>query len=149
MESALNRLALMTPVSSSGVLSMRNMLIIGAGGAIGAVLRYLVVLSTQVFKEKLPLPLGTLLVNVLGCLLIGILATLAENGQVLTAESRNFLIVGILGAFTTFSTFGYESVTLLQNGFKFNFFANLAVQLVLGLGAVWAGINLVHLFQRG
>lgn len=128
---------------------MRNILIIGTGGFIGAVLRYLVVLSTQIFKDKLPLPLGTLLVNVIGCLLIGVLATLAEQGQILTAESRNFLIVGVLGAFTTFSTFGYESVTLLQGGFKFNFFANLAVQLTLGLGAVWLGMNLVSLFQKG
>jgi CrcB protein len=127
---------------------MRSILIIGTGGFIGAVLRYLVVLSTQVFKDKLPLPLGTLLVNVIGCLLIGVLATLAEQGQVLNAESRNFLIVGILGAFTTFSTFGYESVTLLQNGYKFHFFANLAVQLVLGLGAVWLGMNLVKVFQK-
>jgi CrcB protein len=127
---------------------MRTILIIGTGGFIGAVLRYLVVISTQVFKDKLPLPLGTLIVNVIGCLLIGVLATLAEQGQVLSAESRNFLIVGILGAFTTFSTFGYESVTLLQNGFRFNFFANLAVQLVLGLGAVWLGMNLVKVFQK-
>ncbi|MPM90609.1 putative fluoride ion transporter CrcB [bioreactor metagenome] len=77
------------------------------------------------------------------------LATLAENGQVLTAEHRNFLIVGILGAFTTFSTFGYESVVLLKNGAQFNFFANLALQLVLGLSAVWAGMNLARLFQKG
>jgi CrcB protein len=128
---------------------MRNILIIGAGGAIGAVLRYLVVLSTQIFKDKIPVPLGTLLVNVIGCLLIGVLATLAENGQVLTAEHRNFLIVGILGAFTTFSTFGYESVVLLKNGAQFNFFANLALQLILGFSAVWAGMNLARLFQKG
>lgn len=128
---------------------MRDVLIIGAGGAIGAVLRYFVVLSAQLFKDKVPVPLGTLLVNVIGCLLIGILATLAEEGQLLTPQSRNFLIVGILGAFTTFSTFGYESVTLLKNGAQFNFFANLALQLVLGLGAVWVGMNLARLFQRG
>ena len=127
---------------------MRNVFIIGTGGAIGAVLRYLVIFSTQSFKEKLPLPLGTLLVNVCGCLLIGILATLAESGQVLTPESRNFLIVGILGAFTTFSTFGYESITLLNEGNLLHFFGNLAAQLVLGLGAVWLGINLVRVFQK-
>jgi len=127
---------------------MRNVLIIGTGGAIGAVLRYLVIFSTQSFKEKLPLPLGTLLVNVCGCLLIGILATLAESGQVLTPESRNFLIVGILGAFTTFSTFGYESITLLNKGNLLHFFGNLTAQLVLGLGAVWLGINLVRVFQK-
>jgi CrcB protein len=127
---------------------MRDILVIGAGGFIGAVMRYLVVLSTKIFKDKLPLPLGTLLVNVIGCLLIGVLATLAERGNVLSTQARNFLIVGILGAFTTFSTFGYESVTLLQSGLKLNFLANLAVQLVLGLGAVWLGMNLVQWFQK-
>jgi CrcB protein len=115
---------------------MRDILIIGAGGFIGAVLRYLVVLSTQIFKDKLPLPLGTLLVNVIGCLLIGVLATLAEQGHIISAAGRNFLIVGILGAFTTFSTFGYESVSLFQSGMRWSFFANLAVQLVLGMGLV-------------
>lgn len=149
MESALNRHALMTPAPFLGVVTMRNVLIIGAGGAIGAVLRYLVVLSTQIFKDKIPLPLGTLLVNVLGCLLIGFLATLAESGNLLSNESRNFLIVGILGAFTTFSTFGYESVSLLKSNGQFHFFANLGLQLILGLSAVWAGMTLARLFQRG
>ncbi len=60
--------------------------------------------------------MGTLLVNVFGCLLIGFLAVMAENSRLISVETRNFLIVGILGAFTTFSTFGYESVTLLKNG---------------------------------
>jgi fluoride exporter len=127
---------------------VRDILIIGTGGFIGAVLRYLVVLSTQIFKDKLPLPLGTLLVNVIGCLLIGVLATLAEQGHIISAAGRNFLIVGILGAFTTFSTFGYESVSLFQSGMRWSFFANLAVQLVLGLGAVWLGMGLVELFKK-
>jgi len=93
----------------------------------------LVGLSTKIFKNELPLPLGTLIVNVVGCLLIGILATLAEEGNVITPQARNFLVIGILGAFTTFSTFGYESIALLRNESLFRFIANLVVQLVLGL----------------
>ena len=127
---------------------MRDVLLIGAGGFIGAVLRYLVGLSTKIFKNELPLPLGTLIVNVVGCLLIGILATLAEEGNVITPQARNFLIVGILGAFTTFSTFGYESISLLRNESLVRFIANLVVQLVLGLGAVVLGMNLVQWFQK-
>lgn len=127
---------------------MRDVLLIGAGGFIGAVLRYLVGLSTKIFKDELPLPLGTLIVNVVGCLLIGVLATLAEQGNFITPQARNFLIVGILGAFTTFSTFGYESISLLRNESLFRFIANLIVQLVLGLGAVVLGMNLVQWFQK-
>ncbi len=126
---------------------MRDILLIGAGGFIGAVLRYFAVLSLQVFKSKTDLPLGTLLVNVLGCLLIGFLAVLAENGKVITAETRNFLVVGILGAFTTFSTFGYESVTLLKSGANLQFVLNIGLQLTLGLAAVWGGMRLAHWLQ--
>lgn len=126
---------------------MRNIIIIGAGGFIGAVLRYLAVLSMQVFKGKTNIPLGTLLVNVVGCLLIGFLAVLAENNKVISSETRNFLIVGILGAFTTFSAFGFETVNLFKSGLTFHFVANIVLQVVLGLAAVWAGMNLAGLFQ--
>ena len=126
---------------------MRDILIIGAGGFIGAVLRYLAVLSMHVFKTKTAIPVGTLLVNVVGCLLIGFLAVLAENGRLISAETRNFLVVGILGAFTTFSTFGYESVNLLRDGLNLQFFLNIFLQLVLGLAAVWGGMNLAQLLR--
>jgi CrcB protein len=137
----------MTPEFIAGVFLMRNILIIGAGGFIGAVLRYLAVLSMQVFKGKTNIPLGTLLVNVVGCLLIGFLAVLDENGKVISTETRNFLIVGILGAFTTFSTFGYETVNLFKSGLAFYFVINIVLQVVLGLAAVWAGMNLADLIQ--
>lgn len=126
---------------------MRTILIIGAGGFIGAVLRYLAVLSMQVFKGKTNIPLGTLLVNVVGCLLIGFFAVLAENNKVISSETRNFLIVGILGAFTTFSAFGFETVNLFKSGLTFQFIVNIILQVVLGLGAVWAGMNLAGFFQ--
>lgn len=126
---------------------MRDILIIGAGGFVGAVLRYLAILSMQLFKTKSSIPLGTLLVNVVGCLLIGFLAVMAENSSLISAETRNFLIVGILGAFTTFSTFGYESVSLLKDGMSLHFALNIGLQLVLGFLAVWAGMSLAKLFQ--
>ena len=137
----------MTPDLSLGVHPVRDILIIGAGGFVGAVLRYLAILSMQLFKTKSSIPLGTLLVNVVGCLLIGFLAVMAENSSLISAETRNFLIVGILGAFTTFSTFGYESVSLLKDGMSLHFALNIGLQLVLGFLAVWAGMNLAKLFQ--
>ncbi|MCX6055430.1 MAG: fluoride efflux transporter CrcB [Chloroflexi bacterium] len=127
---------------------MRDVLIIGTGGFIGAVLRYFAILSMQFFKTKSEIPLGTLLVNVLGCFLIGMLAVVAENSRILPVEARNFLIIGILGAFTTFSTFSYESVTLLKGGLNFLFAMNIILQLVLGFSAVWGGMNLVRLIQK-
>ena len=127
---------------------MKNILLIGAGGFIGAVLRYLAILSTQIIKQKTHIPLGTLLVNVAGCLLIGFLAVLAENGHWIPPAARNFLVVGILGAFTTFSTFGYESVSLLKNGQSFQFLANILLQVVLGFSAVWIGMQLAKFFPK-
>jgi CrcB protein len=127
---------------------MRNILIIGAGGFIGAVLRYLAVLSMQVIKTRHNIPMGTLLVNVIGCLLIGILAVTAENTRLISAETRNFLVVGILGAFTTFSTFSYESVMLVKNGSGTGFLLNIGLQIFLGLAAVWAGMNAARWLQN-
>jgi len=127
---------------------VKEILIIGAGGFLGAVLRYIAIVSMQVFKTKHAIPLGTLLVNVVGCLLIGFLAVLAENSRILTPDTRNFLIVGILGAFTTFSTFGYESMTMLKNGATTAFVLNIGLQVVLGFMAVWLGMTAGHLAQK-
>lgn len=127
---------------------MRDILIIGAGGSIGAVLRYLAILSMQAFKTRHNIPLGTLLVNVIGCLLIGALAVAAENSKIISPETRNFLVVGILGAFTTFSTFSYESMVLFKNGSGSGFLINVGLQLLLGFAAVWLGMNLMRWAQR-
>ena len=127
---------------------MRNIIIIGAGGFIGAVLRYLAVLSMQAVKAKTNISLSTLLVNVLGCLLIGFLAALAENSKLISTDTSNFLVIGILGAFTTFSTFGYESFNLLKSGMNLQFAMNIIFQLVFGLAAVWGGMNLARIIQK-
>jgi CrcB protein len=91
-------------------------------------------------------PLGTLLVNVLGCLLIGLLAGLAEARDLFSHEMRLFLFVGLLGGFTTFSTFGLESFELLRAGNWGMALANVSAQVFLSLAAVWAGFTFSKLF---
>ena len=113
-------------------------LLVAAGGAVGATARY--VLGGAVQRAAgIPFPLGTLVVNVLGCLCIGALTAVAERGAGLSTEARLFLIVGILGGFTTFSAYGVETYGLLRNGAVGAALANALGSVVLGLGAVWAG----------
>ncbi|MCA9756079.1 MAG: fluoride efflux transporter CrcB [Candidatus Eisenbacteria bacterium] len=89
---------------------------IALGGAIGACGRYAVtLLASRIWPEQ-SLPIGTLGANILGCLLIGVLAGLAESRLALSPEARSFLFVGLLGGFTTFSSFGLETLLLLREG---------------------------------
>lgn len=93
---------------------MHTILLIGAGGAIGALLRYAV--SGVAYRFLGPsFPWGTLAVNVLGCFFIGLIWALAEESSV-PSSARVFVLTGILGAFTTFSTFGLESINLFRDG---------------------------------
>ncbi len=119
-----------------------TLLIVGAGGLVGAVARYVVGTWAQGLAGSSSFPLGTLLVNVAGCLLIGALAGLAETREALNAQTRAFLIVGVLGGFTTYSAFGYETVALLRNGDTLTGIANVGLQLALGLAAVWVGLRI-------
>jgi CrcB protein len=122
-----------------------NIILVGIGGFIGAVLRYLTSGLVQRMANGHPFPYGTLAVNVIGCLVIGLLAGLAESRGIFTAESRALVFVGVLGAFTTFSTFGYETTTFLQDGQTLSALTNIGVQLTFGLAAVWAGAMLARL----
>ena len=107
-------------------------------GGVGTGARYL--LSGWVQRKLGPaFPLGTLAVNVLGCLVIGLLSQLGESRGALTPETRAFFVIGVLGGFTTFSSFGNETMNLWRDGESFLGFLNIAGQLVLGLGAVWLG----------
>lgn len=117
-------------------------LIVGAGGFVGAVLRFTVSGAVQRSAGFSPFPYGTLVVNVTGCLAIGLLSGLAESRQVLTPESRLLLLIGVLGSFTTFSTFGYETLTLLRDGAMLRAAGNVGLHVGLGLGAAWAGLAL-------
>ena len=108
------------------------------GGILGTVGRYL--LSTAVYRWLgTAFPYGTLVVNLLGALVIGFLATLAEKKFLLTPEFRMFWMIGFLGAFTTFSSLIYESWKLMQDGQLFLAGTNLMGSIVLGLMAFWLG----------
>ncbi len=124
---------------------MQNLLIIGVGGFLGALLRYSVSGVVQSWSKSLHFPYGTLVVNLLGCLLIGVLSQVAEVRGVISPEARSFIFIGLLGAFTTFSTFGNDTVSLFQEGKDLLSFINIGLHLVLGLSAVWLGRSLVTL----
>jgi CrcB protein len=94
---------------------LTNLLWIGVGGFVGAILRYLVGAYVQGLTQSLNFPYGTLVVNLVGCWLIGFLFYLPALHDTLDNQLRLLLITGVLGAFTTFSTFGNESLRLLQN----------------------------------
>jgi fluoride exporter len=88
-------------------------------------------------------PNATFIVNIVGCLVIGVLAGRIASGRLhLTPTMRSFLFVGVLGGFTTFSSFGLDTFTLAHGGDHAAAFWNVAGQLVLGLGSVWLGFNL-------
>lgn len=116
-------------------------LAVALGGALGASARFGVGQWLAPRAEG-GFPWGTFLVNVLGCLAIGALLALAEKGR-FSVETRAFLVTGLLGSFTTFSTFGAESFRFLDSG-RFGLAAvYLTSSLLLGLAAVWIGRSLV------
>jgi fluoride exporter len=112
---------------------------VGIGGFAGSVLRYLVSGWVQESSRSVSFPYGTLAVNVVGCLLIGGLSYLADERGLLHAEARLFLIVGVLGGFTTFSAFSNETFALLRAGEFVPAAANVLLSVFLCLTAVWLG----------
>ena len=123
---------------------MIRIVLVGVGSLVGGVLRY--GLSTWVHRvlDNPWFPYGTLAVNVLGCLVIGFLAGLAETRTAFTSEARLFLFVGILGGFTTFSSFALETFSLARDTQNVAALMNIGLQLILGLLAVWVGNVLAH-----
>ena len=124
---------------------LSRLLFVGIGGFIGAALRYVTSGIVGRLTTKGGFPYGTFVVNMVGCLLIGFLAGLADSRDLFTATSRAFVFTGVLGAFTTFSTFSYETMGLFQNGQTSPALTNLGLQIFLGLVAVWGGIQLAKL----
>ena len=117
---------------------MLNLLSVGIGGFVGAIARYGLSGFVHRYHEG-GFPYGTLVVNVLGCLAIGVLMSLVEDRQLFRPEMRSFLMIGLLGSFTTFSTLGYETFELLRDS-EFRFaFMNVAANVVLGITAVAVG----------
>lgn len=116
------------------------MLLVSAGGLLGANARYLLgVWIAQKTAEKTTFPWGTVLINLTGSFALGLFMTLALRHQ-WSDGWRLFFAVGFLGAYTTFSTFEYESIRLLMSGDIARAFGNLIGSVVVGLFAVWLGI---------
>ena len=118
---------------------MRNLLLVGGGGFLGSVARYYVTGWVTQASHASRFPGGTLVVNVTGCLLIGLLAGFAEHAHILTPPTRLFLLTGFLGGYTTYSAFAYETYFLGREHLALAALANVVLHLVLGLGAVLLG----------
>jgi fluoride exporter len=121
----------------------RSILLVGVGGFVGSVARYLVAIlfSSQISSV---FPFATLTVNIVGCFLIGILFALSDRGNVLSPEWRILLTTGFCGGFTTFSTFSYESLRLMQDGEYLYLAAYVFISVFIGLTATYLGIALVR-----
>ena len=117
---------------------------VGVGGLIGASLRYLVATWVQGATGEGAFPYGTLAVNAAGCLVIGLVAGYAEARQPLGSEAQAFLVVGVLGGFTTFSAFGIDTIRLIRDGAYLAGSANVVLQVAVGLVAVTAGLLLAQ-----
>lgn len=120
---------------------MKTILFIACGGALGAVLRYGASLSVYGLLGR-GFPYGTLFVNVTGSLLMGVLSILMLERFNVGPEWRAAILVGLLGSFTTFSTFSMETLNLLEQGDMMRAMANIAFSVIVCLAAVWLGVNI-------
>lgn len=125
---------------------MRELLLVASGGAAGSALRYAVSGVVQRWfvagtASVAAFPAGTLVVNVTGSLLIGLVAGLAESRALFGAEARLLLVSGVLGGYTTFSAFSLETLLLLRAGQVTTAMTSVALQVLLGLAAAFAGFT--------
>jgi CrcB protein len=115
-------------------------LLVACGGFLGSALRF----SASGFAQRLapasPIPIGTLAVNILGSLLIGLFGGLAESRGLLGPQTRLLLLIGLLGGFTTFSAFSFETLALYREGRHLLAAANVFGNNLLSLAAVWGGL---------
>lgn len=120
---------------------MRAVLYVGIGGGLGSILRYII--SSFVGKHiPIVFPLGTLIVNISGCFLIGVFYSIIARHTDFNTEWRLFMITGICGGYTTFSTFSYDGLILLKQGSNLSFILYVLGSVVIGLFATIAGVAL-------
>ena len=125
---------------------LRQALLVGLGGFIGSIARFKMSGVILHRSEAWNFPLSTFAVNVLGCLVIGVLAALVEHHDFFSPATRLFLFTGLLGGFTTFSAFAYEGAFLIRRGLFSVATIYAVLSVLVGLLAVWAGMKLVGLF---
>ncbi len=124
---------------------LKSILIVGFGGFIGTVARFLISRYFQVNYTS-GFPWGTFLVNILGCLIIGIIYGISEKGDFISPEMRLFLAVGICGGFTTFSSLSNDAFLLLRQQEWIRFASYTSFSFFLGLLAVYSGRAFIKLF---
>lgn len=122
---------------------MRVALLVAFGGATGSVLRWLLTSWAVRLSPSAMFPWGTLVVNALGSLVIGALMTLATERSALSADMRMLLVTGVLGGFTTFSAYSYETLSLVRGGQGAAAALYALGSIALGLAAAFAGRSLV------
>ncbi|MEO6894100.1 MAG: fluoride efflux transporter CrcB [Ginsengibacter sp.] len=123
---------------------MKIILAVGLGSFIGGISRYLITLFIQ-NKFLSSFPYGTMFVNILGCFLIGAIYALSDKGNV-SPVWRMFLATGVMGGFTTFSSFSNETVSMLRDAEYVPAFSYVGLSIVIGLAATFAGISIIKYF---
>jgi CrcB protein len=123
---------------------MIKIFLIGTGGFIGTITRYACTIGISRLSHEHWFPLGTLTVNATGCFMIGLLGGLVDTKNLFTDNIRLFLFTGILGGFTTFSAFSYETLTLANNSHNIAAILNVFLQIAVCLSAAWLGNNLIN-----
>lgn len=127
---------------------MQSILLVGIGGFLGSIARYKLGGLVLHMTVQGRFPYGTFTVNVLGCLVVGLLAGVAERYEVFGPDARLFLFTGLLGGFTTFSAFGLETIYLIRRGDLGTAALYAGGSVVLGITAVWLGLKLVSMLPR-
>ncbi|MCP4180678.1 MAG: fluoride efflux transporter CrcB [bacterium] len=123
-------------------------LIVGIGGVLGAISRYLLEALVKIFAGTAMFPFGTLTVNILGCLLIGMMFALIDGYSSVGPRVRLFFITGYLGALTTFSSFGLDTFKLIISNHMIIAGLNILIQVIVGLFAVWLGYVVIRIIGR-
>ena len=128
------------------MLGLKQLIIVALGGAVGSMLRYKLGGFALHHTQTWNFPVSTFSINVAGCLAIGVLAALVEHHDLFSPSVRLLLFTGLLGGFTTFSAFGYESMFLLRRGLFSIAAGYVLVSVVGGLIAVGVGMKLIDQF---
>ena len=122
---------------------LQQYIVIGLGGALGSMLRFGLgsLIDSNVQKTGQIFPWGTVIVNITGCFIIGFIFTISssEGRIILSSLTRNFIMIGILGGYTTFSSFSLQTLTLMQAGQRWEAAANVLLSVVLCLAGCWLG----------